>query len=256
MDSCRVSQERGCGMEIARLRSPTTFAFVEGYDRAAAGDTDEFAGLSCPDDLTFVVVSCPPLTTSLCCFAPALAPVPAEDDAKNFYLAPIGNGPFQMDGKWRMVRDQPQEVRRLLLRQEQGQGRRRSLYRSEGRRDRLKEFQAGNLDTSATCPCRRSTRHRDRGESAGRLHHVRRPAHAARRRAFRLLSVVNNTAEPFNNADVRRGVSMAINREAICKTSSRVPTPLTASSRRVSTVTRRAHGSTAYDVDAAKGVPG
>ena len=90
---------------VATEYSPSEVSYhlsmVQGYDELAAGDTDEFAGLSCPDDLTFVVkLSAAYADFPYVASHPALAPVPAaaEDDAKNFYLAPIGNGPFQMDG--------------------------------------------------------------------------------------------------------------------------------------------------------------
>ena len=53
----------------------------------------------------------------------------------------------------------------------------------------------------------------------------------------------NTTAEPFNNADLRKGISLAINREAICKTIFKGTR--TASFLRESPATRRAHGSSA-----------
>ena len=76
---------------------------VEGYDDLLAGNATELSGVTCPDDETLVVK----LSSAYADFPfvashPALAPVPecAESDVKSFYLAPVGNGPFMMDGKW------------------------------------------------------------------------------------------------------------------------------------------------------------
>lgn len=76
---------------------------VVGYDEMAAGEATELTGLTCPDDKTFVVTLKEPMADfmAVCCH-PGLAPAPqaAIDDAANYLLAPIGNGPFMMDGKW------------------------------------------------------------------------------------------------------------------------------------------------------------
>ena len=76
---------------------------VVGYDEMAAGEATEITGLTCPDDKTFVVTLKEPMADFLAvCCHPGLAPAPqaAIDDAANYLLAPIGNGPFMMDGKW------------------------------------------------------------------------------------------------------------------------------------------------------------
>lgn len=76
---------------------------VVGYDEYAAGTADEISGLTCPDEKTFVVTLSAPMADFLAvCCHPGLAPVPqaAIDDPDSFLLAPIGNGPFMMDGKW------------------------------------------------------------------------------------------------------------------------------------------------------------
>jgi len=76
---------------------------VVGYDEMAAGEATELTGLTCPDDKTFVVTLKEPMADYLAvCCHPGLAPAPqaAIDDAANYLLAPIGNGPFMMDGKW------------------------------------------------------------------------------------------------------------------------------------------------------------
>lgn len=76
---------------------------VVGYDEMAQGSAKEISGLTCPDDKTFVVTLSAPMADFLAvCCHPGLAPVPqaAIDDPDSFLLAPIGNGPFMMDGKW------------------------------------------------------------------------------------------------------------------------------------------------------------
>ena len=76
---------------------------VVGYDEMAAGEATELTGLTCPDDKTFVVTLKEPMADflSVCCH-PGLAPAPkaALEDPASYLLAPIGNGPFMMDGKW------------------------------------------------------------------------------------------------------------------------------------------------------------
>ena len=80
-------------------------AQVQGADEMMNGTGTELA-VECPDDLTFVVHLKAPFAdfASIACER-ALAPVPAgctdtEEDFQAFRVAPIGNGPFMMDGEW------------------------------------------------------------------------------------------------------------------------------------------------------------
>ena len=100
-----VSPKSAVQVEYGPSQIAYHLSMVKGYSELAAGDADDFAGVTCPDDNTLVVE----LTAAYAdfpyvCSHPALAPVPeaAESDAKNFYLAPIGNGAFMMkpDTKW------------------------------------------------------------------------------------------------------------------------------------------------------------
>ncbi len=76
---------------------------VAGYDAFSKGEASEITGLVAKDEKTFEVTLSDPMADFLivCCH-PGLAPVPqaALDDPDSFLLAPIGNGPFKMDGKW------------------------------------------------------------------------------------------------------------------------------------------------------------
>lgn len=76
---------------------------VAGYAEMQASTATELSGVTCPDDNTLVVkLSAPMADFPYICAHIALAPVPqaALDDPASFLLAPIGNGPFKMDGKW------------------------------------------------------------------------------------------------------------------------------------------------------------
>lgn len=78
-------------------------AMVDGYDALVAGETDELTGVTCPDEKTLVVkLAVPYADFPYVASHPALGPVPAValEDFDTFFRAPIGNGPFMMDGKW------------------------------------------------------------------------------------------------------------------------------------------------------------
>ncbi len=67
------------------------------------GSATELSGVETPDDLTLRVTLAHPMADfPFICAHPALAPVPeaALDNPQGFTMAPIGNGPFQMDGEW------------------------------------------------------------------------------------------------------------------------------------------------------------
>ena len=88
------------------------FANIEGYDdlnpEKGKPSTDKMSGLKVVDDTTFEVTltepfSQFPLTVGYGAFYPL--PKAFFDDPKAFNEAPIGNGPFMMDGKWRHDRE-------------------------------------------------------------------------------------------------------------------------------------------------------
>ena len=75
---------------------------VEGFE-AAQLDGEPLSGLEVVDDRTLVITLSAPFAEFLEVLAdPSLAPVPprAESDPEAFGLAPVGNGPFQMSGEW------------------------------------------------------------------------------------------------------------------------------------------------------------
>lgn len=76
---------------------------VKGAAEMASGQATELAGVEVVDDSTLKVTLVAPMADfPYICAHPALAPVPqaALDDPAKFLVAPIGNGPFKMDGEW------------------------------------------------------------------------------------------------------------------------------------------------------------
>lgn len=76
---------------------------VVGALEMAEGKATELTGVTCPDENTLVVkLTAPMADFPYICAHPALVPVPqaALDDPDKFLVAPIGNGPFMMDGEW------------------------------------------------------------------------------------------------------------------------------------------------------------
>ena len=195
-------------------------SLVQGYDELSNGDATEMSGLTCPDDETLVVkLSAPYADFGYVASHPALAPVPAagEDDAKNFYLAPIGNGPFKMDGKW----EDGQEIN--LVRFDGYYGGKAKIGKvhfaiQKDVETAYKEFQAGNLDVCDVPTAQIDAAKADRGESEDgyTMSEGHRMLLGSEPSTYYL--VCNNTKEPFDNKDFRIGISYAINREAICKT--------------------------------------
>lgn len=89
------------------MTTPSEIAYhldpVKGAKEMQAGEATELEGVEAVDDYTLKVTLTAPMADFLyVCAHPALAPVPqaALDDPDSFLLAPIGNGPFQMDGEW------------------------------------------------------------------------------------------------------------------------------------------------------------
>ena len=195
-------------------------SMVEGYDDLLAGNATELSGVTCPDDETLVVK----LSSAYADFPfvashPALAPVPecAESDVKSFYLAPVGNGPFMMDGKW----EDGQEINLKKFDDYYGDKAKIDGIHFQVIKDMetaYKEFQAGNLDVCDVPVAQIDAAKKDRGVSNDgyTMGDGERMLLGAEPSTYYL--TCNNTAEPFNNADLRRGISLAINREAICKT--------------------------------------
>lgn len=193
---------------------------VEGYDALVNGETDEFSGLSCPDDNTLVVK----LSSAYADFAyiashPALSPVPAcaEEDAKNFYLAPVGNGPFMMkpDTKW----EDGQYIDIVKFDDYYGEPAKIDGVHFIIQKDvetAYKEFQAGNLDVCDVPVAQIEAARKERGEAECTMEDGKHMLLGAEPSTYYL--VVNNNDEQFKNPDLRKGVSLAINREAICET--------------------------------------
>lgn len=195
-------------------------AMVEGYDDLAAGKATEMSGLTCPDENTFKVKLSQPYADFVYVAAhPALAPIPkvALDDFQTFFLSPIGNGPFKMNGKW----ESGQYIN--LTRNDDYYGTPANLDEihfniQKDPETAYKEFQAGNINICDVPIAQIDQAKEEYGVSEDG--YTITPSHqflnGAQNSTYYL--VLNTTDEVLKDLNLRRAISLAINRQAICDT--------------------------------------
>ena len=219
--SFKYGWERICNQDT-NPDTPSQIAYhlsmVEGY--SDDGNTTELTGLSCPDDLTFVVkLKYPFADFPYVCAYPGLAPIPecAKDDFMTYFLSPVGNGPFKMDGKWEdgqyitLVRNDDYYGTKATV-----DGINFSIFKDV--ETAYREFEAGNLDYSdlpvaQIDVARENYGVSDDGYHASAGHQV---LLGAENCTYYL--ILNSKVTPFDNVKVRQAISLAINRDAICET--------------------------------------
>jgi oligopeptide transport system substrate-binding protein len=191
---------------------------VQGYKElhATPPTATTFSGLSAPDPYTFVVK----LTQSDCEFdkktgTPVTSPVPSTaGDAKNqtFNEAPVGNGPFMIKPgtKW-------EHNQKISLVRNDGyfgdkpklDGIDYTIFPAQGRLDaEYRAFTAGDVDFARIPPALFSQA-KSTYEPQGNFF---------KQEMFGINYIMPNSAKgPLANADARKAVSMAIDRDAINK---------------------------------------
>ena len=200
-------------------------AAVEGFDAVRNGDADELTGLSAPDDHTLVVTLSHPFADFIMnVMHGSLGPVPRdlvengvefEGETVPFGLMPIGNGPFMMEEPW--ARDQFIHVTQnpyytgpftpYLDRIE---------FRIFSDMDAaFMEFNAGGLDYTDISIGQFQTTAAAHGLASNGY-----TANPGERviggaQAGTYFIIMNTQAYPTDNPDVRRAITLAIDRDAI-----------------------------------------
>ena len=213
-----VSPASAAAAELGASPNAYRLAFVEGYDALAAGDVSALSGVSCPDERTLEIH----LVESYADFAsvlahPSLAAVPAsaEEDVAAFGSSPIGAGPFRMEGSWgknstavRLTRFDGYTGDAPVL-----AGARFQVFSDTV--SAYQEFLTGSLDMAA-CPVdelegaiARYGRAADGLTVGPGAHLVQAPDLATSYLAL------NVAAAPLDNADVRRALSLAVDRQGL-----------------------------------------
>jgi peptide/nickel transport system substrate-binding protein/oligopeptide transport system substrate-binding protein len=205
--------------------SPSAISYhlnlVKGYDEVLNGSAEELSGLSCPDQYTFrVELTDPfmdfPMVGTLMCTSPV--PEAALEDFDSFYLAPIGNGPFKMDGKW--VDGQYINVTKY---DDYKNGEMPSIDEVhfailKDVETEFREFQAGNVDLSNIPTAQMASVEAEYGISEDG--YTVTPGHQVlngKQPATYFLTC--NVEDPvIGDVNLRRAISLAINRDAIVQT--------------------------------------
>ena len=192
---------------------------VVGYDDVMSGAADSL-DIECPDELTFVVnLSYPCAEFPLIATRSPLVPVPqaALDDYDSFRVAPIGNGPFKMDGEWvdgqyiNTVRFDDYYGTKPLV-----DAVNFHIFKDET--SAYVEWQAGNLDLT-TIPSGQVKLVSSEVGVASDGYTAQPGAQVMSGPALGTWFLVLNTEdEVMSNPTVRRALSSAINRQAICDT--------------------------------------
>lgn len=194
-------------------------SLVAGYSELQNGGATELSGVSCPDDETLQVqLSASYADFPLVCAHPALAPVPqaALDDPKAFASAPVGNGAFKMSGSW----TRGQNIK--LVRHDQYFGGAPAIdglefEMQEDADAAYKAFRAEELDVCEVPAAQLTSAENDCGlQEEGMVM-------ADRKRMVKSFEaslgyIACNTADAaLGQADLRWGLSLAIDRESICR---------------------------------------
>jgi len=201
--------------EVSYHRDP-----VVGAKDMVAGTAKEISGVTCPDDNTLVVkLTAPMADWPIVCSHQALDPVPqaATDDPASFLLAPIGNGPFKMDGKW--VSGQYINVAKFD-----------GYYGTAANIDAVNfsiqkdpdtaflEFTAGNIDFTSIPSGRFAEIKSQYGESSDGYTVTPNAQVLDGAEASTYYLCLNCKDATMSNVNVRRAISLAINRQNICDT--------------------------------------
>lgn len=201
--------------------------FVKGFEEVSEGDATEMEGVKAIDDLTLEVT----LTQSFADFEyvvahPALAPVPralvesgVEFNGENVAYGemPVGNGPFKMSEPW----SHNQFIK--VERNENYVGTATLLDGVEFRiftdpETAYTEFEAGNLDFTQIGEGKIQDAVARFGESADgyTVAPGQQVLLGAENSTYYL--ILNTEDDLLKNADLRRAISLAVNRQAICDT--------------------------------------
>jgi oligopeptide transport system substrate-binding protein len=185
---------------------------IEGFDEMQAGSANALSGVNASDPAKLVVkLTEPNCEFYLRTYHTVFAPVPkvAGKVANNqaYSEAPIGNGPFAMDGKWE--HDKGLKLKRFA---EYGAGDPAYLENVEitiaanGAADEYKGFQDGTFDWA-----RMETPVLEDARST----YLPKKQWITRNTNGMNYLLVMSTQKPLDSADARKAVSMAIDRDAI-----------------------------------------
>ncbi len=194
-------------------------SLVEGYNELASGSVSGLSGVTCPDSKTLVVKLREPYSEfPIVVSHPALSPVPqaAIDDPVTFYECPQGNGPYRLKAKF-------SEGKNIVL------TRFKSYFEGNpsvpllkftvetATDDAYKEFQAGELDVCEVPIEQVRAAQSSRGVSEdGRV--LEDGHRLAASPVLSTICLVCNTERTFlKEQDVRRAISLAIDRSALAK---------------------------------------
>ncbi|MEU9100955.1 peptide ABC transporter substrate-binding protein [Streptomyces sp. NPDC048361] len=187
---------------------------IEGYKELNGGTSEKFSGLSAPDANTLKVqLSAPDFEFDKKTVHTVFSPVPkvaGAGDNKAFNDLPIGNGPFKMQGSWQhnksitLVRNDDYGLTKAKLDKVDIS----ILNSANGVTLEYQGFQSGQFDW-ARMPTPQMPVAKAKFEP-------KKEWIEADTSGINYLVAFNNNA-PLNNADARKAISYAIDREAIAK---------------------------------------
>ncbi len=201
--------------------------FVMGYDDVAGGKATEMSGLKALDDTTLEVTLSQPFADFEYVVAhPSLAPVPQKlveagvefnGETVAYGEMPIGNGPFKMAEPWK----HNQYI--TVARNDAFVGDKPYLDTVEFRifkdpETAYTEFEAGNLDFTQIGEGKIKDAEAKYGTSADGYTVAAGQQALLGAEASTYYLVFNNENKFLMNADLRKALSLAINRQAICDT--------------------------------------
>ena len=221
----KYSWERICKHDFKPAPSTqgSIISVVKGAKDMQSGQASEL-GIECPDDYTLVVNLEQPLADfPIITTHPSTAPVPAgctdtEEDFQKFRVAPIGNGPFQIDGQW-------EDGQHIIVKRFDGytgekpfiDGITFAIYADD--ETAWTEFQAGNLDFTLIPNGQfgaSTAMYGTAGEDGNLVNPGAQVLSGLETTVYCIICNLEDAA--MSNKDLRIALSYAINREAICST--------------------------------------